>query len=38
LTAPLQHGFTYELPSEQLYSTLDILPGIFNQETLSTQQ
>jgi hypothetical protein len=36
LTAPLQHGFTYELPPEQLYSTLNNLTGIFNQESLST--
>jgi hypothetical protein len=36
ITAPLQHGFAYQLPSMQLFSTSNILPGIFNYQTLST--
>jgi hypothetical protein len=36
LTAPLQHGFTYQLAAMQLFSTATSVPGLFNYETLST--
>jgi hypothetical protein len=36
LTAPLQHGFTYQLSAMQLFSTATSLPGLFNYQTLST--
>jgi hypothetical protein len=36
LTAPLQHGFTYQLAAMQLFSTATSVPGIFNYQTLTT--
>jgi len=35
LTAPLQHGFTYQLPAIQLFSAATSLPGLINYQTLS---